>query len=55
MTLKEATRHAVQVLKSVMEEKLAAQNVEIATVTSPGGFHILDRAEIDVVLRDINA
>jgi len=55
MTLKDATRHAVQVLKSVMEEKLAAQNVEIATVTRATGYHVLERAEIDVVLREINA
>jgi len=55
MTLKDATRHSVQVLKSVMEEKLAAQNVEIATVTRATGYHILERAEIDAVLREINA
>lgn len=32
MTLKEATKHALTVLKQVMEEKLNATNIEVSVI-----------------------
>merc|ERR1711974_489494 len=40
MTLKEATKSALTILKQVMEEKLNETNVEAARVTPQGGFHL---------------
>merc|ERR1712137_563206 len=46
ITLKEATKHALTILKQVMEEKLTATNVELATVTKADGFKVLSDDEV---------
>jgi 20S proteasome subunit alpha 5 len=40
MTLDEAAKLALKVLKQVMEEKLNSTNVQLATVTKEKGFKI---------------
>jgi 20S proteasome subunit alpha 5 len=46
ISLKEATKHALTILKQVMEEKLTATNVELATVTKADGFKVLTDDEV---------
>ena len=46
LSLQDAMKLAVKVLKQVMEEKISATNVEVATVTPGRGFHI---TELEVV------
>lgn len=50
MTLKEAEKLAVKVLKQVMEEKLNAQNAQLATVTPEKGFRIYSEEELKVII-----
>merc|ERR1712117_791922 len=40
MTMKEAIKHALSILKQVMEEKLSESNVEVSTVTKDKGFQL---------------
>jgi 20S proteasome subunit alpha 5 len=40
MTLEEATVLALRVLRTVMEEKLNAANIQVAVVTADKGFHV---------------
>ncbi len=48
MTLAEAENLALTVLKQVMEEKLTADNVEIAAVrTSTKQFHLYNKIEVE--------
>lgn len=53
MTLKEALKHAMTILKQVMEEKLSATNVELATVTPEKLFHMFTTEEVEYVLKDL--
>jgi len=61
MTLVEAEKVALTILKQVMEEKLAAQNVEVVTVTPTtdaegritGVFKRLTEAELDTLVEAI--
>lgn len=54
MTLKEACKSALTILKQVMEEKLNSTNVEMATVTVPENkFHVFNKEELEVVIKDI--
>lgn len=53
VTLKEATKHALTILKQVMEEKLTAKNVELALVTSENGFKILKEDEVKVAVEEV--
>merc|ERR1712193_441267 len=46
MTLKEAIKSAMTILKQVMEEKLNDTNVQVATVTKDAGFKLLTGQEI---------
>jgi len=50
LTLTEAMQLAVKVLKQVMEEKINAQNVEVATVTKDQGFRITEQDVVAGVL-----
>ncbi|KAJ3094840.1 Phosphatidylinositol (PI) 3-kinase [Phlyctochytrium planicorne] len=46
LSLRDAELLALKVLKQVMEEKLNATNVQIATITAETGFRILPNAEL---------
>lgn len=50
MTLNEALKQAVSILKQVMEEKINNQNVEVATVTPEKLYHVLLPEEVQKVL-----
>ncbi|KAJ8302394.1 hypothetical protein KUTeg_021381, partial [Tegillarca granosa] len=47
MTLKEACKSALTILKQVMEEKLNATNVEMATVTPEKKFRMFTKEELE--------
>ncbi|CAM9251401.1 unnamed protein product [Ectocarpus fasciculatus] len=49
MTLAEGEDLAVEILKQVMEEKVANHNVEVASVTA-AGYHVYSAEEVDVVI-----
>ena len=53
MNLKEACKHALTILKQVMEEKLNSTNVEMATVTPEKNFHMFSKEELEDVIKDI--
>lgn len=55
MTLKEACKESLVILKQVMEEKLSSTNVEMSTVTpGPGkNFHMFTKDEIESIIADI--
>jgi 20S proteasome subunit alpha 5 len=53
MTLQEAIRKSMSILKQVMEEKLNETNVEVATVTSEG-FKILSGEELQEYIRELS-
>ena len=55
MTMEQAETLALQTLKQVMEEKLSATNVEVATVTMEGGYHIFTAEEIGAVTATLDA
>ncbi|XP_056000797.1 proteasome subunit alpha type-5-like [Ostrea edulis] len=53
MTLKEACKSALTILKQVMEEKLSSTNVEMGTVTPIKKFHMFTKQELEDVIKDI--
>jgi len=53
ITLKDATKHALTILKQVMEEKLTANNVELATVTEADGFKVLTEEQVKAAVETI--
>jgi 20S proteasome subunit alpha 5 len=53
MTMKEATKSAMTILKQVMEEKLNETNVECATVTRDGGFQLVKGDALEEIIKDI--
>lgn len=53
MSLKEAKKNALTILKQVMEEKLNATNVEMGVVTPEHQFVMCTKEEIDDVIKDI--
>jgi len=55
ITLKEATKTAFTILKQVMEEKLNETNVEAARVTREGGFQLIKGAELESIIRELEA
>ena len=56
MTLKEATKTALTILKQVMEEKLTDTNIEICHVSKDTGkFRIFDKQQTLDAVADINA
>lgn len=53
MTLKEACKHILTILKQVMEEKLNETNVEMATVTPNKLYHLFTKEELEAVIKEI--
>lgn len=53
MTLKEAIKAALVILKQVMEEKLSDNNIEVMTMTPEKLFHMFPKAELQEVIKDI--
>lgn len=53
MTLREACKSALTILKQVMEEKLNATNVELATATPDRKFRMFTKEEIDTLVQEI--
>jgi len=53
MTLKEATKCVLSILKQVMEEKLTATNVEVATVTKANNYHMFTKDEVETYIKDL--
>lgn len=53
MTLQEALKVALTVLKQVMEEKVSGTNVEVAAVTPDKGFHRYPQNEVETVIADL--
>ncbi|XP_013785438.1 proteasome subunit alpha type-5-like [Limulus polyphemus] len=53
MTLEEAIKTALKILKQVMEEKLNSTNVEVAIVTPSKGYHMFTTEELEEVIKNI--
>ena len=53
MTLNEAIKHAMSILKQVMEEKLSESNVEVATVTKENGYQSLSNDDLQTYIKDL--
>jgi len=53
MTLKEATKTSLTILKQVMEEKLNSTNVEVAVVTPGAHFHMFTKEEVEEAIKDV--
>ncbi|RXG59399.1 Proteasome subunit alpha type-5 [Armadillidium vulgare] len=53
MTLPEALKVALSVLKQVMEEKVSGTNVEVAAVTPSKGFFRYPQAEVEAVISSL--
>ena len=54
MSLKEAIKHAMSILKQVMEEKLSETNVEVATVTKENGFQLLGGDDLQSFIKELS-
>merc|ERR1712007_334331 len=54
MTLKEAIKSSMTILKQVMEEKLNESNVEVATVTKENGFKLVTGEELQSYISALN-
>lgn len=50
MTLDEALKVSLTVLKQVMEEKVSGSNVEVAAVTPDRGFHRYPQQAVEQVI-----
>ncbi|KAI5119714.1 hypothetical protein M0805_001428 [Coniferiporia weirii] len=53
MTLVEAHKLTLKILKQVMEEKLDQHNVQLAQVTKENGFEILDETKLKAVIESM--
>lgn len=53
MSLKEASKCILGILKQVMEEKLTEINVEVATVTPDMKFHMFSKPEVEEIIKDL--
>jgi len=53
MTMKEALKSAMTILKQVMEERLDASNVEVASVTQEQGYHFHTKEEVEEILKEV--
>jgi len=53
MTLKEACVEALKILKQVMEEKLNANNIEMATVRPKEKFQMLRKEELENLIQNL--
>ncbi|CAH8503552.1 unnamed protein product [Schistosoma rodhaini] len=54
MTLHEGCKHALSILKQVMEEKLDSTNVEMATVSIKDNYHLFNKDEVQKIIEEIN-
>merc|ERR1711976_763568 len=54
MTLKEAIKHSMSILKQVMEEKLSETNVEVATITKENGFQLITGEDLQNNIKDLS-
>jgi len=53
MTLKEAQKCVLTILKQVMEEKLNSTNVEVAIITPKTGYHMFNKDELENAIKEI--
>jgi len=53
ITLKDALKSVLTILKQVMEEKLNSTNVEVASVTPDRGYHMFTKEEVEAAISDI--
>nr|CAH8843638.1 unnamed protein product [Trichobilharzia regenti] len=53
MTLHEGCKHALSILKQVMEEKLDSTNVEMATVSIKDNYHLFQKHEVQAIIEEI--
>ncbi|XP_067131067.1 proteasome subunit alpha type-5 [Centruroides vittatus] len=53
ITLQEALKLALKILKQIMEEKLNSTNVEVATVTPGEGYHMFTKEEVEEVIKNL--
>ena len=54
MTLNEAIKHSMSILKQVMEEKLSETNVEVATITKADGFKLMDGQKLQSHIKELS-
>jgi 20S proteasome subunit alpha 5 len=52
--LVDATSLALKVLKAVMEEKISASNIQVATITKEKGYHLLKESELVDMVAALN-
>jgi len=56
LTLKEAQKIALEVLKQVMEEKISSTNIELATVTTESRlFEVCSEEEVEEIIKTLDA
>jgi 20S proteasome subunit alpha 5 len=56
LTLKEAQKISLQILKDVMEDKISPINVEMALIpTSTAKFHVCGKDELEAVIKTLDA
>lgn len=53
MKLTEAIKCVLTILKQVMEEKLSATNVELATITPASGYHMFTKDEVENAVKEV--
>jgi len=53
MKLPEAIKSVLTILKQVMEEKLNSTNVEVATITPDGGYHMFSKEEVELAIKEV--
>eukprot|EP00096_Caligus_rogercresseyi_P016362 TRINITY_DN899_c0_g1_i1.p1 TRINITY_DN899_c0_g1~~TRINITY_DN899_c0_g1_i1.p1 ORF type:complete len:243 (+),score=105.48 TRINITY_DN899_c0_g1_i1:63-791(+) len=53
MSIDEAIKESMTILKQVMEEKLSDSNVEVATVTKEGGYKLLKGKDLEHVISQL--
>lgn len=53
LTLKEACKESLVVLKQVMEEKLSSTNVEVATITPQNKFQMFSKENIEAIIAEM--
>lgn len=50
LTLEEAAKMSLSILKQVMEEKISSSNVEVATVTMADGYKLYSKSQIETIV-----
>ena len=53
MTMNEALKCALTILKQVMEEKLSSTNVEVAIVTPTQPFQMYSKDQVEDIIKEI--